>query len=58
MTERKYSSFNWQQRSRRPPLYPTDEKSKERVFSMKVTSAPRKVKDKPAPATRRKNKSG
>ena len=55
MTERKYSSFKWQQRSPRPPLHPTDEKSKERVFEMKVTSPPLKAKTKPAPAAKKKS---
>jgi len=55
MTERKYSSFKWQQRSPRPPLYPTDAKSGERGFAAKVTTAPQKAKTKPAPDTKHKS---
>ena len=57
MTGRKYSSFKWQQRSPRPPLHPTDEKSKERVFGIKVTSTSQKAKNKPAPAAKKKSAS-
>jgi len=57
MTGRKYSSFKWQQRSPRPPLHPTDEKSKERVFGTKVVSPPQKAKNKPAPAAKKKSAS-
>lgn len=55
MNERKYSSFKWQQRSPRPPVYKADAKSKERGFAVKVTTGPQKAKTKPAPAAKNKS---